>query len=43
VSPTSVTFKYTITSTKNTYTYPVQVTSKDGSVSDVYSWVVTSS
>jgi Tfp pilus assembly protein PilV len=42
-STTSVTFKYTITSTKGTYTYPVQVTSKDGSVSDVFSWVVTSS
>ena len=32
-----------ITNTKGTYTYPVQVTSKDGSVSDIYSWVVTSS
>lgn len=42
-STTSVTFTYTMTSTKGTFTYPVVVTSKDGSVSDTYSWVVTSS
>jgi hypothetical protein len=42
-SSSKVTFKYTITSAKGSYALPVQVTSKDGSVSDVFSWVVTSS
>jgi hypothetical protein len=42
-STTKVTFTYKITNTKGTYTYPVQVTSKDGTVSDIYSWVVVSS
>ena len=38
-----MTFKYKITNTKGTYSYPVQVTSKDGTVSDIFTWVVTSS
>jgi Tfp pilus assembly protein PilV len=42
-STTKVTFKYTITGAKDTYSYPVQVTSKDGTVSDIYTWVVKSS
>ena len=42
-SATKVTFRYTITRTRGTYTYPVQVTSKDGTVSDVFNWVVKSS
>jgi hypothetical protein len=42
-STTKVTFTYKITNTKGTYNYPVQVTSKDGTVSDIFTWVVTSS
>jgi type II secretory pathway pseudopilin PulG len=43
VSSTKVTFKYRITNTRGVYTYPVQVTSEDGTVSDAFDWVVTSS
>ncbi len=39
---TKVTFRYRITSTTGIYTLPVQVTSKDGTVSDSYDWVVQS-
>ncbi len=41
-STTKVTFRYRITSTRDTYSYPVQVTSEDGSVSDTFTWVVQS-
>ena len=42
VSSTTVTFRYRITSVKGFYSLPIEVTSKDGTVSDAYDWMVWS-